>query len=309
MRILITSIGRKVFLVKYLRDKIGSKGKIVTVDMSDRAPAGFFSDKFYKVPAVKDPSYMARIIDIVEAERIDLIIPFKDTELPLFARHHSTLEGMGAIVMLSSAETVLHCEDKVKTAARFRAAEVFTPEIYRDEQLVTFPLVWKPTGLGEETSGCYVAKNKAELSAAKTFLPNGMMQEFIDGQEYTLDVYCTRDFIPIILIPRKRLALRSYVSDVGQTENWRPFIDEVKRIAHAFKLEGVVNIQTFTTDRGHYYLEINPRIAGGFHLSLKAGFDFIAALKNFCYGDPQPSELGDYSQGLTMARYDEAVFF
>jgi carbamoyl-phosphate synthase large subunit len=277
--------------------------------MSPRAPGRFFSDTFYQVPAIRDPGYIDRVLQLTEKEKIELVIPFKDTELGLFAARRSDFETIGARLMLSDAQAVLDCEDKLRTLARFRHAGVKTPEIYRDTVPPLFPAVWKSRGLGEETSGFSLVWNESELASAKLLQPHGILQEYVRGQEYTLDVYCTHDFEPRILVPRERLALRSYVTDVGRTSAWEPFLEEVTRIAKTFRLRGVINIQVFRNEDGHSYLEINPRISGGFHLSLQAGFDLVAALRNYLLGEELPAGISPYKEGLTMARYDEAVFF
>jgi carbamoyl-phosphate synthase large subunit len=309
LRILITTIGRKVFLVRYLREQLGSEGYVVTADMSQRAPAGYFSNRFHQVPAIQDPNYLDRVLEIAALEKIDLVIPFKDTELGLFASRRKDFESIGAQVMLSDAQAVLDCEDKLRTASQFLRAGVMTAEIYTDSLPPRFPAVWKQRGLGVETSGCTIVRNREEIEAAKTFSPDGILQEYIPGPEYTLDVYCDHDFTPRMLVPRERIALRSFVTDVGRTVAWEPFLDEVTRITRTFRLAGVVNIQAFRSGNANTYLEINPRLSGGLHLSLRAGFDLVAALRNYCDGSPLPARLGEYHLGLTMARYDEAVFF
>ncbi|MBN1103512.1 MAG: ATP-grasp domain-containing protein [Deltaproteobacteria bacterium] len=309
MRILITSIGRKVFLVRHLREGLGAGCRVVTVDMSLRAPGRLFSDGFYQVPAIRDPGYIDRVLEIAEREKIDLIIPFKDTELGLFAAQRDDFESIGTRLMLSDAEAVLDCEDKLRTLSRFRNAGVRTPEIRTESDPPRFPAVWKQRGLGVETSGFAVVSNERELQAVQVMAPEGILQEYIDGREYTLDVYCDHQYRPRILVPRERLALRSYVTDIGRTAPWEPFLEEVERITQAFRLEGVINIQVFVHGEGHTYLEINPRISGGFHLSLQAGFDLVAALRNYLLGEDLPPGIGRYKVGLTMARYDEAVFF
>ena len=56
------------------------------------------------------------------------------------------------------------------------------------------------------------------------------------------------------------------------------------------------------------FIEINPRFGGGCPLSIQAGYPFPQWAVEMALGralSPLPADLGD---GLTMLRYDEAVF-
>ncbi|MCD6155504.1 MAG: hypothetical protein J7J32_00410 [Candidatus Atribacteria bacterium] len=59
INILVTSAGRRVELVQQFIKAKESKnisGKIVCADMSALAPALYFADKAYTIPAIKDPN-------------------------------------------------------------------------------------------------------------------------------------------------------------------------------------------------------------------------------------------------------------
>jgi carbamoyl-phosphate synthase large subunit len=72
---------------------------------------------------------------------------------------------------------------------------------------------------------------------------------------------------------------------------------------------GMINLQCIqAADRGIKFIEINPRFGGGCPLSIQAGYPFPQWAVEMALGralSPLPADLGD---GLTMLRYDEAVF-
>jgi carbamoyl-phosphate synthase large subunit len=71
----------------------------------------------------------------------------------------------------------------------------------------------------------------------------------------------------------------------------------------------VLNIQCLLTSNGTvYFIEINPRFGGGCPLSIKAGYNFPKWLIQETLGQEIDTELEDDGDGLTMLRYDDAVF-
>ena len=71
----------------------------------------------------------------------------------------------------------------------------------------------------------------------------------------------------------------------------------------------MINLQCiYTADREVKFIEINPRFGGGCPLSIHAGYPFPQWAVEMALGralSPLPANLGD---GLTMLRYDDAVF-
>ena len=87
---------------------------------------------------------------------------------------------------------------------------------------------------------------------------------------------------------------------------------------------GVITIQCFLTkskikskitDRGPagteqiIFIEINPRFGGGIPLSIKAGANFPLWILRLWLGQKPRIRQTGWRDGLTMLRYDEAVWF
>ena len=58
MNILFTCAGRRRYLLKYFKEVVGEKGKIVATDMQLTAPALTAADVKIQVPAVYAPDYI-----------------------------------------------------------------------------------------------------------------------------------------------------------------------------------------------------------------------------------------------------------
>lgn len=127
------------------------------------------------------------------------------------------------------------------------------------------------------SDGVYKINNLIELKFFKDYVKNGMVQQFIEGEEYTVDTLVDLEGKPIYVVPRKRLEVRAGEVVKSSTINDTKIIDETfKVIEHLNKLRdktgialsGPLTIQFFKKSNGEVYLlEINPRFGGGVPLS------------------------------------------
>ncbi|MCJ7818292.1 MAG: ATP-grasp domain-containing protein, partial [Syntrophales bacterium] len=111
---------------------------------------------------------------------------------------------------------------------------------------------------------------------------------------------------------RKRLEVRAGEVSKSQIELNPEIIAAGSQVAQALAQRGglgMINLQCmYTADRDVKFIEINPRFGGGCPLSIHAGYPFPQWAVEMALGwalSPLPANLGD---GLTMLRYDDAVF-
>jgi len=113
-------------------------------------------------------------------------------------------------------------------------------------------------------------------------------------------------------VPRKRLEVRAGEVSKSQIELNPKIMAAGRKVAQALAQRGglgMINLQCIYPGEGDVkFIEINPRFGGGCPLSIKAGYPFPQWAVEMALGralSPLPDNLGD---GLTMLRYDEAVF-
>src|SRR5690625_7403065 len=86
MNILVTSAGRRVKVVQYLKDTLNIKnGKVIATDCDLNAPALYFADEYELIPRIDDENYLSSILALCEKHRIDGIISLIDPELEILA--------------------------------------------------------------------------------------------------------------------------------------------------------------------------------------------------------------------------------
>ena len=98
MKILFTSIGRRVELIQSFRnaaEQLNTELTIVGADIVDSAPALYFCDEIKIVPKIENKQYIPVLLDICEHEKVDCLIPTIDTDLLLLSENKEKLRLLG----------------------------------------------------------------------------------------------------------------------------------------------------------------------------------------------------------------------
>lgn len=314
VNVLILSAGRRVELVncfKEARDKLNIKGNVIAADLSDTAPAIYHADKQYLICRISDNNYINEIIDICKNENIHLIVPTIDTELYKLAEAKDKIESStNAKVHVSDMNVIKICRDKYKTQKFFEQNGFKVPRLIDDDVIknkdYSYPLFIKPLN-GSSSINTFKVNNDKELEFFLEYVPNPIVQEFIGGEEYTVDAFVDFDGNPITIVPRQRLATRGGEVLKGIVKKDRDIIEEVKKVIEVLKPIGHITLQCMKTSRGIEFIEINPRFGGGAPISIKAGANSPFNLYKLLIGEVL--EYNEYYEDNLLAlRYDNAVF-
>lgn len=311
MRILFTSVGRRVELIQAFRnaaEKLKKDIYIYGADITKSAPALTFCDYSIVVPKIADKNYISELIRICEEEKIDMLIPTIDTDLMLLAENKDRFEKTKVII--SQAEKIALCRDKRRTADYFNFVGLKSPQPIDNykEYRGTYPAFIKPRD-GSSSVFAFKVENKEELKFFSDIVPDYIIQPFISGTEYTVDVFC--DFVgnPIYITPRVRLAVRS--GEVLKTEIVQDpkIISETKQLVEDYRPCGQITVQLIRDEKTgeDYYIEINPRFGGGAPLSIKAGADSAEALLRLMDGEQLTFMDGAAENGAIFSRFDQSI--
>ena len=314
INILVTAASRRVALIRAFGSALSRlelKGNVITTDLNDLSPGLYFGDRHYIAPLTTDPEYIPLIKSICANENIGLLIPTIDDELPIFGKCRHEFEEMDVRVAVSGETTGLVCNDKHSSYHFFKDrsipfARTWLPEEL-DREMLKYPLFLKPRS-GRGSVGAFPIKNRRELDFFLEYVPGAVIQEFLAGTEYTIDVLADFDGRVISVVPRERMVIRSGVSDRGRTLRHSGLIKLAVEAAEAMELRGPANIQVKLEGDDAVIFEVNPRFSGGIPLTIAAGADFPGWLIEMCRGrGPEPC-IGDFTDGLIMACYEEALF-
>lgn len=313
--IVILSAGRRVELVQRFKNaaqRLGVKSKIVAVDISDTAPAIYFADTFYLIPRISADGYIESLIDISNKENISLIIPTIDTELLKLMENRERIESStNAKILLSRDEVIKICRDKNNTQRFFEKNGFGVPRKLCDDDIrngnYSFPLFIKPED-GSSSINTFKVKNKAELEFFMNYIDKPIVQEFIEGVEFSVDVFCDFESTPITIVPRIRLATRSGEIAKGKIVKDKDVIEDVKRLISVLRPIGHITVQCMKTERGIEYIEINPRFGGGAPMSIDAGADSCENLYRLLFGESL-SYTENYMDETLFVRFDNSIMF
>ena len=315
---MFTSVGRRVALMRDFHRaarELNINLEIHAVDQSPIAPAMAFCDVAALVPGVQAEDYVDNLLEYCQKHRINAAIPLIDTELPVLAESREQFAEIGTNMIISSPEVVHLATNKILTADVFKSRGYLSPRILSEAELTspTFPLFIKPIS-GSASARSRRLDSMEDLRFFQNHYPESIIQEFIDGVEYTVDVFTDFDGIPICAVPRQRLQVRAGEVSKGRTANHPEIIRQcMKLVEDLGSCRGMMTIQCFlTADDKIVFIEFNPRFGGGVPLSIKAGADSprwtLELLQGRRPSMPAGKEVGQWQDELYMLRYDEAAF-
>lgn len=313
VKLLFTSVGRRVELMQAFRaaaTELGVDLEIIGTDLTTTAPALYFCDKAKQVCRIKEPNYIPMLVDICREEAVDVLIPTIDTDLLLLSERKKDFEAIGTRVLVSAPEKIRICRDKRFTANYFHSVGLESPNPTDDYLAYKggFPAFIKPKD-GSSSIFAYKVETLEELETYAKQVPDYIIQPFIKGREYTIDIFCDFDGKPIYITPRERLAVRA-----GEVLKTKICCDEVMtaemlNLLQDYKPCGAITVQLIQqeTTGKNFYIEINPRFGGGAPLSMKAGANSAKALLQLLLGGQITYVHNAAEDGAIYCRFDQSV--
>lgn len=309
---LITSASRKVSLVKAFQKALTQEGggTVTAVDISSYAPALYFADHHFLVPESADPHFVEVIKRLCVEHHIRAVIPTRDDELLLFAKHKEEFAALDIFVMVPEPDVVNLCQDKKAFIEFCRKNGFLTPRSYDPSTDFTdadLPLFVKPR-FGRGSHGIIKVSSKKEIDIALEKNREAIVQEFIDTDEYTIDLFTDFKSRVISAVPRQRIVVFGGESFVTKIFKHKKLIKAASLLATKLGLIGHNTIQAFFDGEVVKFIEVNPRYGGAANIGFYAGVltpVFLIRLLNGIKVDPI---LGDFKDDLVMLRYTDDIF-
>jgi carbamoyl-phosphate synthase large subunit len=315
VNVLFTSAGRRVELLRAFRrayQALGLDGDIVAVDIDPLAPALQVADRPYIVPRLSTPDYVPALVDICRQERVDLVFPLIDPDIPVLAQHRAAIEAAGARPAVVSPEAAATTADKWLTGQFFQHLGLATARSWLPGQLdpagVEYPLFIKPR-FGSAAQGTFKVRNARELVFFSDYVPDAIIQEYLPGPEITNDIICDLEGEVLAVVSRQRIEVRWGEVAKGVSIYDPAITQACLQVARALPAVGPITVQCMLKDGVPHFTEINARLGGGVPLGIAAGVDAPGWLLARAAGVPVPiPPLGSYQAGLYMTRCDASYF-
>ncbi len=293
--------------------KLGVSGKLVVADITEASPAFQIADVGCLVPHAESTEYIPSLLEIVKQHEVGLVIPLTDLDIGALASTQNEFADLGCTVMVGSEHSIATCRDKVQTndfLHRIGLESIRTLTLHDFMVQPFYPCFIKPIR-GSASIGTSVLNNEHELHThAAAFGDEMIVQEYVDGQEYTVDIYRDRSGKTRSVVPRQRLVVRSGEVEQALTVKDEQLIEAATHLSDMLDgMWGVFCCQCRREkDQPPRFFEINPRFGGGVPLSIAAGADLPAYLLQEVLGMDITAKLGDFIDHMLMMRYEDAIF-
>lgn len=312
LNVLVTAGSRRVPLVRAFQRALHATGggRVVVADVNALSPSVYIADRSYPVPLSTAPDYLDAIEAICRLEQVRLVVPTIDDELTCFADAVGRFARIGTRVAVSPPETTRICTDKLATCHVLARHVVSAASTYLPVELpsaLQFPLFIKPR-VGRGGVAAHPVQNARELEFFLGYVPDPVVQTFLDGPEFTVDMLCDFNGAPLSIVPRERVVIRAGVVDRGRTVDDPALIELGLSCAAALRFHGAVNLQCRIVAGRPVVFEINARFSGGIPLTIEAGADFPRMLVDLARGRRVRPAIGRYQADLWMSSYETSVF-
>jgi carbamoyl-phosphate synthase large subunit len=314
--VLFTSAGRRVALIRHFKKtfpRLNLTGRIVGVDVSPDAPALHEVDSARLICRIDDPGYIDNLVTLCSQEQIHLLFPLIDTDLQKLAQSRGEFERAGTNAVVCDPELIDVTSNKYKSHDFFKSLSIDTPRIFELEHDregdYRYPLFMKPLD-GSASKSVFKINNKKELSFFREYVARPILQEYVAGDEFTLDMLYDFQGELRCIVPRHRIEVRSGEVSKSVIEMDPAVMEAGWNLGRQLRgARGVINVQCIRTNEGRVsFIEINPRFGGGTPLSLHAGADFPRWLLQMACGDDPGDVRETFEPGMYMLRFDDAVF-
>ncbi len=333
--ILVTACGAPgaAALLRALRENGEREVRLVGVDMSDRAIGRHVCDAFHLVPPGSEPAFADAILELVERESVDVVLPESSHDLA----HLAARRGEFPVpVLVCGPDAVRRSNDKAETFEGLVHAGVPAPEFRRvtgaagveraarelgyPDRAVCFkpafssgsrgfrvldPTVDRTHQLLNERPGALAMR----LDEAIELLPEDgldlLVMEFLTEPERTVDGIADGRRI-VLQATRTRESVRCGLGMFFVTLDAPELVDASERIVEEFELDWFFSIQFM----GEKVIEINPRIST---MMIQEDFNLPWLAVKRALGEATDDELralqGNVRPGHTVLRFFDQVEF
>ena len=312
-RVMITAGGTVTAqsLIKALRED-GRVDFIAAGDMNPLNATRPFVDEFVTLPAASAGDFAQRCFESAARLQIDLLVPLiVESEFLPLDEARERFDSIGCRLLVPPRAIFERTGDKLEFA-RFLSeigvpgpvTQPYSPSLTIDR----FPIYLKPRR-GSGSVGTARIESSHSLHEAARGRSGLIVQEAVDGAEFTVDCFAAAPGRVVAAVPRERIAIKAGVSVKGRTYR-HPAIEGIAAgVVAKSGLQGPANVQGMLRPDGSFSIvEMNPRFSGTLALTTAAGINFASLTIDTIEGRPIPDLMGRHEDGLTMMRYWSEVF-
>jgi carbamoyl-phosphate synthase large subunit len=309
VRVLVTGAGGPAAIAAMKSLRADESVELIAADMDPWASGLYLVPAQARtlIPAGAAPDFTDVLLSRCLTLGVHVVVPTVDAELRPLSRAWGAFTAAGIGLLLAPAAALdvildkLALVERCASVVRTPRTELFGPCVYPASW--RYPVVVKPrTGSGSR--GVIIVDSAAQLAALERS-PSLIVQDFLPGEEYSVDVLADASGHVIASVPRLRARVDSGVSVGGLTVH-DPEVEWFGRaVAQATGVTYVANVQCRRDGDGRpALLEVNPRMPGTLGLTIASGVDMPRLALAALLGRPVPAEL-DFREMAVVRFLDE----
>jgi carbamoyl-phosphate synthase large subunit len=308
IRILFLAPNWRVSLLRLFKKSISGNFFLVGAD-SDPYSAGLnVVDQKYVIPQFTEQGCFERIRSICDKENIDTILPMTNKAIIFMDNNREWFSGEDIALYLADHIAIQICNDKRSLAGFFNENNIVSPDLVNsNEPYPGFPLIAKEP-CGEGSKNCFKIESQADLDFYSKKLPNHIFQKFIKGREFSIDWFSDKQGVPMVIVPRERLATRGGEVMTSRIEMILDIIKSAENLGTLLKLRGPANLQGILDESGSFFFtDVNLRFGSGALHTIHAGADIPRMMFQELVGQPVKID-NSIIDGSKMFRFHDAIF-
>lgn len=307
MNVLITSMGSNTSIGIAKSLKSNTNINIIGIDTNtrDMCAGSTFSNLFIQVLPCNSNDYEKRLLEIINDNSVDCVIPVHDLEIEVISNLAEKYPDITKWAV-NNPSLINKCNDKVQINTILSENGIIVPKFFTSSKTVSYPVIYKPIK-GVSSKGIQMLK---KMNDDFIFENGYFAQQFIEGKEYTVDCYTSYYTNQFKCSVRERIEVKEGMSTKGQIVLNKKIEHDCKKIHQILNYKGVSNIQFIIKNDIPYFIEINPRFAGGGILSYLMGLNLpeITVLE-LVENNSIILETSHPKIGAKMVRYWEETFY
>ncbi len=310
MNVLLTSVGRRAYMVKYFKEVLNNTGEVHVCNSDDKSIAFMYADKKVISPLIYDKNYIPFLVNYCKENKIDVLLSLFDIDLLVLAKNKALFEEIGTKVIVSSPDIVEVCNDKWLTFEYLKKNGFNTPKSFLSLKDVkkeikagnlNYPIIVKPRfGCGsisisiayDEDDLIYLTK-KGNREIADSYLKYEsavteeklIYQECMKGDEYGADIINDLNGNCRNVIVRKKIAMRSGETDIAELVDEPVIKAELTKLGNVTGHIANMDCDIFMVNGVPYILEMNARFGGGYPFSHMGGCNLPLAIVKWAKGE------------------------
>jgi len=316
MNLLFTNAGRRTYLVEFALE-LKAQGFPLEVYVSDcttLVPTFHISDEVRTIllpPSLENKeTYKDALLDAVERNAINAIIPLSDLDQDILAGAKEALKDKGAVAVVPGTEVIGNCMDKRKTHVFCQKNAIPTPESWFTAKGFEgpFPCIQKHIE-GSGGSGFEVIWNPGELNRFEE--GRDMLQALVRGTEYGVDILNDLEGKFVSACVKRKMLMRAGETDRAMVVRHEKIEALARRIGEVFAHVGNLDVDIMESESGDLFcMDFNPRFGGGYPATHISGMNYLKAVLDMVSGKPVslPTEPRPVTvmKGLSLYWFEDA---